>query len=140
MAGIRTPRPIGEMQGEMGEAFAELAGAMATLETHYRDLQDVEFTVERGKLYILQTRAGKRTAQAAVRVARELVAEGVIERDEAVQRINAGQLDQLMHPRSTRARITRCSPRASTPHRVPPSAGRCSTPTRPRRAGGRASP
>ena len=71
---------------------------MATLETHYRDLQDVEFTVERGKLYILQTRAGKRTAQAAVRVARELVAEGVIERDEAVQRINAGQLDQLMHP------------------------------------------
>ena len=98
VAGIRTPRPIGEMQGEMGEAFSELAGAMATLETHYRDLQDVEFTVERGKLYILQTRAGKRTAQAAVRVARELVAEGVIERDEAVQRINAGQLDQLMHP------------------------------------------
>ena len=98
VAGIRTPRPIGEMQGEMGEAFSELAGAMATLESHYRDLQDVEFTVERGKLYILQTRAGKRTAQAAVRVARELVAEGVIERDEAVQRINAGQLDQLMHP------------------------------------------
>ena len=98
VAGIRTPRPIGEMQGEMGEAFSELAGAMATLETHYRDLQDVEFTVERGKLYILQTRAGKRTAQAAVRVARELVAEGVIEREEAVQRINAGQLDQLMHP------------------------------------------
>ncbi|MGH3139110.1 MAG: pyruvate, phosphate dikinase [Gaiellales bacterium] len=98
VAGIRTPRPIAEMQGEMGEAFSELAAAMATLETHYRDLQDVEFTVERGKLYILQTRAGKRTAQAAVRVARELVAEGVIERDEAVQRINAGQLDQLMHP------------------------------------------
>ena len=65
---------------------------------HYRDLQDVEFTIERGELYVLQTRAGKRTAQAAVRVARELVAEGVIERDEAVQRINAGQLDQLMHP------------------------------------------
>jgi pyruvate,orthophosphate dikinase len=98
VAGIRTPRPIGEMQGEMGEAFSELSGAMATLETHYRDLQDVEFTVERGKLYILQTRAGKRTAQAAVRVARELVAEGVIERNEAVRRINAGQLDQLMHP------------------------------------------
>jgi pyruvate, orthophosphate dikinase len=98
VAGIRTPRPIDEMQGEMGEAFSELSGAMATLETHYRDLQDVEFTVERGKLYILQTRAGKRTAQAAVRVARELVAEGVIERDEAVQRVNAGQLDQLMHP------------------------------------------
>jgi pyruvate,orthophosphate dikinase len=98
VAGIRTPRPIGEMKGEMGEAFSELEGVMATLESHYRDLQDVEFTVERGRLYILQTRAGKRTAQAAVRVARELVAEGVIERDEAVLRINAGQLDQLMHP------------------------------------------
>jgi pyruvate, orthophosphate dikinase len=98
VAGIRTPRPIGEMKGEMDGAFSELEAAMATLETHYRDLQDVEFTVERGRLYILQTRAGKRTAQAAVRVARELVAEGVIERDEAVQRINAGQLDQLMHP------------------------------------------
>jgi pyruvate,orthophosphate dikinase len=98
VAGIRTPRPIAEMQEEMGEAYTELEDAMAKLESHYRDLQDVEFTVERGRLYILQTRAGKRTAQAAVRVARELVAEGVIERDEAVRRIDAGQLDQLMHP------------------------------------------
>ncbi len=98
VAGIRTPRPIGELKGEMGAAYGELEAATGTLETHYRDLQDVEFTIERGRLYILQTRAGKRTAQAAVRVARELVAEGVIGRDEAVQRINAGQLDQLMHP------------------------------------------
>ena len=98
VAGIRTPRPIGELKGEMGASYDELEAATGTLETHYRDLQDVEFTIERGRLYILQTRAGKRTAQAAVRVARELVAEGVIGRDEAVQRINAGQLDQLMHP------------------------------------------
>jgi pyruvate,orthophosphate dikinase len=75
VAGIRTPRPIAEMEGEFGDAFSELDQATATLETHYRDLQDVEFTVERGKLYILQTRTGKRTAQAAVRVARELVAD-----------------------------------------------------------------
>ncbi len=98
VAGIRTPRPILELKGETGSAYGEMEAAMATLETHYRDLQDVEFTIERGKLYILQTRAGKRTAQAAVRVARELVDEGVIERDEAVQRIDARQLDQLMHP------------------------------------------
>ncbi len=98
VAGIRTPRPIGELKAETGAAYGELEAAMAMLETHYRDLQDVEFTIERGRLYILQTRAGKRTAQAAVRVARELVTEGVIERDEAVQRIDARQLDQLMHP------------------------------------------
>jgi pyruvate, orthophosphate dikinase len=98
VAGIRTPRPIRELKAETGSAYGEMEAAMATLETHYRDLQDVEFTIERGKLYILQTRAGKRTAQAAVRVARELVDEGVIERDEAVQRIDARQLDQLMHP------------------------------------------
>ena len=98
VAGIRTPRPIRELKGETGAAYGEMEAAMATLETHYRDLQDVEFTIERGRLYILQTRTGKRTAQAAVRVARELVTEGVIERDEAVQRIDAGQLDQLMHP------------------------------------------
>jgi pyruvate,orthophosphate dikinase len=98
VAGIRTPRPIRELKAETGAAYGEMEAAMATLETHYRDLQDVEFTIERGRLYILQTRAGKRTAQAAVRVARELVTEGVIERDEAVQRIDARQLDQLMHP------------------------------------------
>jgi pyruvate, orthophosphate dikinase len=98
VAGIRTPRPIAELKVEMGEAFSELERAMATLETHYRDLQDVEFTIERTRLYILQTRTGKRTAQAAVRVARELVAEGVIEQDEAVRRVDAAQLDQLMHP------------------------------------------
>jgi pyruvate, orthophosphate dikinase len=98
VAGIRTPRPIAEMEQVLPDAYRGLREAASTLEAHYRDLQDVEFTVERGHLYILQTRAGKRTAQAAVRVARELVAEGVIDRDDAVRRIDAGQLDQLMHP------------------------------------------
>jgi pyruvate, orthophosphate dikinase len=98
VAGIRTPHPIADMRQDFPEGYRELEQAMATLESHYRDLQDVEFTIERGNFYVLQTRAGKRTAQAAVRVARDMVSEGVIERDEAVQRINAGQLDQLMHP------------------------------------------
>src|SRR5919197_2543152 len=98
VAGIRTPRPIVEMEHELAGAYAELHDGMERLESHYRDMQDVEFTVERGRLYILQTRTGKRTAQAAVRVARELVAEGVIDREEAVRRIDAAQLDQLMHP------------------------------------------
>src|ERR687888_599462 len=98
VAGIRTPRPIAEMEHELAGAYAELHDGMERLESHYRDMQDVEFTVERGRLYILQTRTGKRTAQAAVRVARELVAEGVIDREEAVRRIDAAQLDQLMHP------------------------------------------
>jgi pyruvate, orthophosphate dikinase len=98
VAGIRTPRPIAEMEQEFPESYGELEDAMTTLESHYRDLQDVEFTIERGRFYVLQTRAGKRTAQAAVRVARDLVAEGVIQQDEAVRRIDAAQLDQLMHP------------------------------------------
>ncbi len=98
VAGIRTPLPIAEMQQGFPKGYDELEKAMATLESHYKDIQDVEFTIERGRFYVLQTRAGKRTAQAAVRVARDLVSEGVIEQDEAVRRINAGQLDQLMHP------------------------------------------
>jgi pyruvate,orthophosphate dikinase len=86
------------MERDLPQSYGELEEAMATLESHYRDLQDVEFTIERGRFYVLQTRAGKRTAQAAVRVARDLVSEGVIDQGEAVRRINAGQLDQLMHP------------------------------------------
>jgi pyruvate,orthophosphate dikinase len=98
VAGIRTPRPIADMAQEVPEADAALREAMARLESHYRDMQDVEFTIERGRLYILQTRSAKRTAQAAVRVARELVEEGLIDRAEALRRVDAGQLDQLMHP------------------------------------------
>jgi pyruvate, orthophosphate dikinase len=98
VAGVRTPRPLAEMEEVIPEAFAGLRAAMDRLEGHYKEMQDVEFTVEQGSLYILQTRSGKRTAQAAVRVARDLVTEGVLDRDTAIARIDPGQLDQLLHP------------------------------------------
>jgi pyruvate, orthophosphate dikinase len=98
VAGIRTPRPLSELEDVSPKAFAGLVDAMQRLESHYRDMQDVEFTIEQGTLFILQTRAGKRTAQAAVRVARELVAEGVLDRRDAIGRIDPDQLDQLLHP------------------------------------------
>jgi pyruvate,orthophosphate dikinase len=98
VAGIRTPRPLAELEQVIPEAFAGLREAMDRLEEHYREMQDVEFTIEQGTLYVLQTRSGKRTAQAAVRVARDLVSEGVVDRDTAIARIDPGQLDQLLHP------------------------------------------
>ncbi|MEP6641487.1 MAG: PEP/pyruvate-binding domain-containing protein, partial [Gaiellales bacterium] len=98
VAGIRTPRPLRELEEVSPDAFAGLQDAMQRLEAHYRDMQDVEFTIERGSLFILQTRAGKRTAQAAVRVARELEAEGLLDRRDAIARIDPDQLDQLLHP------------------------------------------
>ncbi|MGH3064961.1 MAG: pyruvate, phosphate dikinase [Gaiellaceae bacterium] len=98
VAGIRTPEPIERMSERMPDAFAELVDTLDRLEAHYRDLQDVEFTVEEGKLYLLQTRTGKRTAAAALRAAAEMVDEGLISREEAVARIDPGQLDQLLHP------------------------------------------
>jgi pyruvate,orthophosphate dikinase len=98
VAGIRTPEPIDEMRGRMPEAFRQLVDTLDRLEGHYRDLQDIEFTVEEGTLYLLQTRTGKRTATAALRVAAEMVDEGLITREEAVARIDPGQLDQLLHP------------------------------------------
>jgi pyruvate, orthophosphate dikinase len=98
VAGIRTPEPIERMRDRMPEAFAQLVDTLDRLEAHYRDLQDIEFTVEEGTLYILQTRTGKRTAAAALRVAAEMVDEGLISREEAVARIDPGQLDQLLHP------------------------------------------
>ena len=98
VAGIRTPRPLAELEALQPEAYAELLATMDRLEAHYRDLQDIEFTIERGTLYLLQTRNGKRTAQAALRAVRDLVAEGVLDEREAVGRIDPSQLDQLMHP------------------------------------------
>jgi pyruvate, orthophosphate dikinase len=98
VAGIRTPEPIANMRERLPESFEQLVDTLDRLETHYRDLQDVEFTVEEGGLYLLQTRTGKRTAAAALRVAAEMVDEGLISRDEAVARIDPGQLDQLLHP------------------------------------------
>jgi pyruvate, orthophosphate dikinase len=98
VAGIRTPEPIDRMRERMPEAFEQLVDTLDRLETHYRDLQDIEFTVEEGRLYLLQTRTGKRTAAAALRAAAEMVDEGLISREEAVARIDPGQLDQLLHP------------------------------------------
>ena len=110
VAGIRTPQEITEaarkeagsdkpsMEKALPEAFAELKHIQSTLERHYRDMQDLEFTVEQGKLWMLQTRSGKRTAQAALRIAVELAQEKLIDKKEAVKRIDPATLDQLLHP------------------------------------------
>ncbi|HET9002474.1 MAG TPA: pyruvate, phosphate dikinase [Gemmatimonadaceae bacterium] len=98
VAGIRTPLKIADMETRLPGAFAELMETQKKLETHYRDMQDIEFTVERGRLYLLQTRSGKRTAMAAVRVADEMVNEGLITDKESVKRVEPEQLDQLLHP------------------------------------------
>jgi pyruvate, orthophosphate dikinase len=98
VAGIRTPQPLQEMKEQLPEAFEQLLETMHRLEEHYRDMQDVEFTVEDDRLYLLQTRAAKRTAAAALKAAVEMVDEGLISREDAVARIDPGQLDQLLHP------------------------------------------
>src|SRR5215208_3523217 len=98
VAGIRTPLRIAEMADRLPGAYQELLETQGRLERHYRDMQDLEFTVERGKLYLLQTRTGKRTAAAAVRIARDMVAEGLIDATTAVSRVQPEQLDQLLHP------------------------------------------
>ena len=98
VAGVRNPRPLEEMRSELPEAFDQLYAIRATLEKHYRDMQDIEFTIEEKKLYMLQTRSGKRTAPAALKCAVDMVAEGLITKDEALLRIDPSQLDQLLHP------------------------------------------
>ena len=98
VAGIRTPRHLSEMEEVLPEAYHELLDTMARLEGHYKDMQDLEFTIENGKLYMLQTRNGKRTAAAALKIASDLVDEGVIDKAEALRRIEPAQLDQLLHP------------------------------------------
>lgn len=98
VAGIRTPQHIAELKSVMPDVYQQFQDVCTKLESHYKDMQDIEFTVERGKLYLLQTRTGKRTAFAAVRVAVELVEEGVISKEEALLRVLPSQLDQLLHP------------------------------------------
>ena len=98
VAGVRTPMPISQMAEKFPEAFAQFEKVCAILEEHYRDMQDMEFTVENGKLYMLQTRNGKRTAAAALKIACDLVDEGMISREEAVMRVEPKQLDALLHP------------------------------------------
>ncbi len=99
VAGTRTPQPLAELQEVLPEAYDRFLETMGALERHYRDMQDIEFTVEEGRLYLLQTRTAKRTAAAALKCAVEMTAEGLIDRDEAVGRIDPIQLDQLLHPR-----------------------------------------
>src|SRR5262245_56643861 len=110
VAGIRTPQEITEgarkesgsdkpsMEVAMPDAFKELTRIYTLLEKHYRDMQDLEFTVEQGKLWMLQTRSGKRTAKASLRIAVDLANEGVITRKEAITRVDPASLDQLLHP------------------------------------------
>jgi pyruvate,orthophosphate dikinase len=99
VAGIRTPQPIAALEQEMPEVFKQFADVCKLLDKHYRNMQDIEFTIEKGKLYILQTRNGKRTAQAAIKIAVDMVEEGLITKEEAVIRVEPGQLDHLLHRR-----------------------------------------
>jgi len=99
VAGIRTPKPIAELKNDMPEVYKELEEITDLLEKHYRDVQDFEFTIEKSTLYLLQTRTGKRTAQAAVKIAHDMVEEGLITREEAILRIDPAQIEQLLHRR-----------------------------------------
>ncbi|SNB48062.1 pyruvate, phosphate dikinase [Geobacter sp. DSM 9736] len=107
VAGIRTPQPINKVNGEselpsmeevMPECYQQLVGIRGILEKHYKDMQDIEFTIEKGKLYMLQTRNGKRTAKAAIKIAVDMVKEGLIDEKTGVLRVSPSQLDQLLHP------------------------------------------
>jgi len=97
VAGIRTPKPIAELQDEMPEAYRQLRGVCKLLEEHFKDMQDIEFTIEKGRLFLLQTRSGKRTATATLRVVVDLVKEGRITREEALMRVQPSHLEQLVH-------------------------------------------
>ncbi len=99
VAGIRTPNPISALKKQLPEVYQQFEQTAEQLEKHYRDVQDLEFTIEKRKLWMLQTRSGKRTAQAAVKIAVDMVNEGLISQDEAVQRVEPTQVDQLLHPR-----------------------------------------
>jgi len=99
VAGIRTPSKIAQMKKDLPAAYAEFEKIAKRLEKHYRDAQDLEFTIERGKLYMLQTRSAKRTAAAAIKIATDMVKEGLITKDEAIQRVEPAQVEQLLLPR-----------------------------------------
>ncbi len=98
VAGIRTPHPIADLEKEMPSVYRQLRDTTTMLEKHYRDVQDFEFTVQEGTLFMLQTRTGKRTAHAAVKIAVDMVSEGLISKEEAVLRVEPASLDQLLHP------------------------------------------
>ncbi len=98
VAGIRTPQPISKLEQDLPECYKQFMEIAETLEKHYKDMQDMEFTIEQGKLYFLQTRNGKRTAQAALKIAVDLVEEGLITKEEAILKVDPKQLDSLLHP------------------------------------------
>ncbi len=110
VAGVRTPMPIAKMEQEFPEAYAQFVEVCKTLEDHYRDMQDMEFTVENKKLYMLQTRNGKRTAQAALKIACDLVDEGMRTEEEAVAMIDPRNLDTLLHPQFDTAALKAATP------------------------------
>ena len=110
VAGVRTPMPISQMEEKFPEAFAQFVEVCKTLENHYKDMQDMEFTVEDGKLYMLQTRNGKRTAQAALKIACDLVDEGMIDEKQAVAMIEPRTLDTLLHPQFDAAALKAATP------------------------------
>ena len=110
VAGVRTPMPIAKMAEEFPEAFKQFTEVCATLEDHYRDMQDMEFTVEAGKLYMLQTRNGKRTAKAALKIACDLVDEGMIDKKQAVAMIDPRNLDTLLHPQFDAKKLKEATP------------------------------
>lgn len=98
VAGIRTPVPIAELDKQFPKVYAELVETKNLLETYFKDMQDIEFTVQDGELFMLQTRNGKRTGQAALQIAVDLVAEGLVDEKKAVCMVEPGHLDQLLHP------------------------------------------
>mgnify|MGYP002682226170 CR=1 FL=1 len=102
MAGIRTPKPITDMATEMTKTYKQFMNITKLLEKHYRNMQDMEFTIENGKLWLLQTRDGKRTAQAEVKIAVDMVEEGLITKEEAVWRVKPAQVDFFLHPQLDR--------------------------------------
>ena len=107
VAGLRTPSPISQMKSALPKAYAEFETIAKRLEKHYRDAQDLEFTIERGKLYMLQTRSAKRTAAAAVKIATNMVREGLITKDEAIRRVDPMQVEQLLLPRFDQKEVDR---------------------------------
>ena len=110
VAGVRTPMPIAELKEKMPAIYDQFAGIADKLEKHYRDMQDMEFTIEKGKLYMLQTRNGKRTAAAALKVAVDLVEEGLRTKEEALLQVDPKQLDALLHPQFDPAALKKATP------------------------------
>jgi len=127
VAGIRTPQPIAKLAEDMPASYTQLMEIIQRLEVHYQDMQDIEFTIEQGRLWMLQTRTGKRTGAAAVRIAVEMVTEGVIDRETAVLRVDPNSLFNCFTPWLTPKQKHTGSQRACQPARVPPQDGLCST-------------